>query len=191
MLRAGSWSRAALAVLLAAAAAVLGACGDDGDQGRPLSAARASELRSTLSQIEQSVAGGDCNSAATQAQTLEQEASDLPRGIDSHLRRALRSSSQRLSTLVERECGATGSTGPTGPTEPSGPTGTTGEQGDEGDQGENGKQKEKKPKKDNGKRKGQQHEPPADETTPPDTGGAGGGGDSGGDSGADGGGFVP
>jgi hypothetical protein len=184
MLRAGRWCRAALAVLLAVAAALLGACGDEG-QGRPISAGRASELRSTLSQIQQSVTDGDCAAATAQAQTLEQQAGDLPRGVDSDLRRALRGSSRRLTTLVEQKCGATGSSGPTGPAEPAqSTTGATGATGGEGKK--NGKQKEKKPKKDKGKSEGQQPvEPPPGETTPPDTGGAGG------NSGGDGGGFVP
>ena len=53
MLRAGRLTSRALAALLVAAAVMLGACGND-DQGRRLSATRASELRSTLAQVEQS-----------------------------------------------------------------------------------------------------------------------------------------
>lgn len=157
---------------------MLGACGGDDGKGRPLSASRASELRSTLAQIEQSVAAGDCDGASAQVQTLEQEADDLPAGVNSDLRSSLRSSAQRLGTLIEQDCGATGATGPT---EPAGTTtgttadgqGTTG-----GDDEPPGQQKEKKPKKDNGKGKGQQEEtppvePPSDAQPSPETGGSG------------------
>ena len=149
---------------------MLGACGND-DQGRRLSATRASELRSTLAQVEQSVASGDCNDAAAQAQTLEQEAADLPKGVNSDLRRALRSSAQRLQTLIEQDCGATGATGPTTPvgTTTGTTTGTTAD--GQSDNGKDNKQKEKKPKKDKGKPDEVPVEPPADEQPSPDNGG--------------------
>jgi hypothetical protein len=179
MLRAGRWTSPALAVLLGAAAVMLGACGNDGE-GRPLSASRASELRSTLGQIEQSVAAGNCDDAAAQAQTLEQEAADLPRGVNSDLRRALRSSAQRLGTLVEQDCGATGATGPTTPAGTT--TGTTADgQTDNGK--DNKPQKERKPKKGKGKGKGEGAppvEPPPDEQSSPETGDPGDSGGSGG-----------
>ncbi len=159
---------------------MLGACGND-DQGRRLSATRASELRSTLAQVEQSVASGDCNDAAAKAQTLEQEAADLPKGVNSDLRRALRSSAQRLQTLIKQDCGATGATGPT---TPAGTTtgATTDGQSDNGkDNKQKRKQEQKKPKK--GKGKPDQIppvEPPADEQPSPDTGATGDSGGSGG-----------
>lgn len=176
MLRAGRWTWRALVVLLVAAAAMLGACGND-DQGRRLSATRASELRSTLAQVEQSVASGDCNDAAAKAQALEQEAADLPKGVNSDLRRALRSSAQRLQTLIEQDCGATGATGPTTPAGT-----TTGATTDgQSDNGKDNKQKEKKPKKDKGEPDEiPPVEPPVDEQPSPDTGAPGDSGGSGG-----------
>jgi hypothetical protein len=184
MLRAGRWTSRALVVVLVAAAAIVGACGND-SQGRRLSATRASELRSTLTQVEQSVASGNCNDAAAQAQTLEQEAADLPKGVNSDLRRALRSSAQRLKTLIEQDCGATGTTGATaatGPTTPSGTTTGTTADGQAGNGKGQGGQKEKKPKKDKGKPdQVPPATPPADQQPSPDSGGSGETGGSGGD----------
>ena len=163
--------------LLALVATAFAGCGDSG--GKRLTSARASELRSTLAQVQQDVATGDCASAASEAQALEQKASSLPSRIDGDLKRSLVDSAARLRELVQSRCSQT--TTETTPTTETGPTGTTGPT-------TTGKQKEQKPKKEkkpgkgngkgNGNGNGEQTTPTPDQTpTNPqgggDTGGAG------------------
>lgn len=109
-----------LVAVLALAALALGACGD-GNGGSKLSSARAERLRSTLDSVEERINAGDCTGAAEQAQTLEQQASDLPRRIDSDLQNALVEGAAHLQELVAGECQAAATTGPSGTTD----TGTT------------------------------------------------------------------
>jgi hypothetical protein len=134
-----------LVALLALAALALGACGD-GDGGSKLSPARAERLRSTIDGVEERVNAGDCSGAAAQAQTLVQQANDLPRRIDSDLQNALVEGAARLGELVASECQAAATTEPSATTD----TGTTTETVPEEQQEETdpGKQKkEKGPKK--------------------------------------------
>jgi hypothetical protein len=142
--------------------AVLGACGDD--SSGELRSRDASSLRSTLSEVEQRVQDSDCTGASQQAAAFRDQVDGLPKRVGSDLRRALRSSADRLESLVADQC----------PAEPAAPTdvpavGTTSEepaQGNEENQTGKGK-KDKKPKKE---------KPKQDETqtqTQPDTGGTG------------------
>jgi hypothetical protein len=130
----------ALAAALGIAAGVLAACGGNGhDNARLLSPAKASQLRVSLDRIQQQLNSGDCTSATDQAQTLGQQASGLPKGVDSDLQDALLVEVTRLQSLITQRCSPASAT--TGPTTP---TATTGPQ-------ENHQEKAKKPKKEKGK----------------------------------------
>jgi hypothetical protein len=140
----------ALALLVLTA---LGGCGN-GDSGndRLLSSSSAAALRSTLSQVQQTVEQGDCNGAEAEVSTLQQQVTSLD-GVRQKLKDALAAGARRLKTLVVQKCRAPlAATGPTGPAQPE--QGTTDEQGNQDEQDGKGKGKEKKPKK---------HEQPQDE----------------------------
>ncbi len=168
----------ALVALLALAALTLASCGD-GNSGGDLSHSRASRLRSTLDSVEQRVNAGDCAGATAQAQTLQQQASDLPRRVDRKLQEALIAGAGRLQQLVASQCQAAEAT--TGAT---GATGTTGtETVPQSDQQQNQKEnKSGKPKKEKGpkKQKGPKDVPPGQQGTEPNQTPNGNGGSDGG-----------
>ena len=144
------WRRSVAPLLVAgllAAACLIAACGDDSGGGRLLSSGQASDLRSTLSKVEQDVADRDCTGAGQEISTLQSQLASISR-LDSSLRRSLRASVRRLETLVSDSCDTTTTAPPeTTPTTPDeGPTGATGTTGSEGDQ--EPPPDEKKPKKD-------------------------------------------
>jgi hypothetical protein len=163
-LRLRFWPFLALAAILAFAAG----CGDS-KHGKLLSASQASELRGTLSQVQQDVAADNCTGAKEQVAALEQQIDGIKR-LDGNLRSALRSSTRRLDTLVSDKCQPATTTTPTetAPTTPD--KGTTGATGTTGQQGKKPK-KEKPPKE-----KPPKKTPPGqDENGPPAQQGGGGG----------------
>jgi hypothetical protein len=144
------WRRSVAPLLVAglvAGACLIVACGSESGGGRLLSAEQASDLRSTLTKVEQDVADRDCTGAAQEVSTLQSQLDSISR-LDRSLRRSLRASVRRLETLVSDACDTTTAapteTTPTTPDE--GPTGTTGTTGSEGD--EEPPPDEEKPKKD-------------------------------------------
>jgi TolA-binding protein len=149
-------------LVLAATALLAAGCGDS-SHGRLLSTNQASDLRATLSEVQQDVAAENCTGAKERVAALEAQIDGIRR-LDRNLRSALRSSTRRLETLVSAKCQPAPTTTTqtqteTTPTTPdegaSGATGATGEQG-------------KKPKK--------EKVPPGQEKKiPPDQKGGGGG----------------
>jgi hypothetical protein len=148
--RAKWWT--ALAVLLLVASA-LAACGDGKEErSKLLSAARASDLRSSLDAVEQMIDNGDCTAATNSALAFEQKVNALPSRLDASLRDALASGAIRLQRLIEDQC------------EPAGPTGPTVQAPEETDESQGNKGKGK------GKGKGKdkkQEETPEEGTTVP------------------------
>jgi hypothetical protein len=129
----------------------MSSCGEDSNTG--LSQQRASNLRSSLDQVEARVNDRDCTGAAEQATTFRQQVDSIPSRVDRGLRDALERSAQRLESLVADQCEPE----PVAPVEElqtQEPT-KTDETG--GDQQGKGK-KDKKPKT------------PKDDPQPPDTG---------------------
>jgi hypothetical protein len=162
-----------LVALVALTATALAACGDGGtNRDELLSPTAASELRSTLAEVQQRVEDGDCTGAGEQAQTLEQQAGSLPVKVEANLRDALVDGASRLQKLVLDRCEAPA----TGPTVPAAPTAPPAE---EGENQNGGKDKKEKPGKAKGheKRTGEEQnggsviEPGGDSGT---TGGQGG-----------------
>lgn len=117
-----------------------------------LSSNRATELRSTLDDVEQMVDNGDCQGAANTALAFGQKVNALSRRLDAGLRDALASGASRLQRLVEDQCEPAGTTGPTLQVP---------EETDQDGQGKKGKGKAK------GKDKNKQEEIPEEETTVP------------------------
>jgi hypothetical protein len=160
-----------------AVAGALAGCGDSSNDAKLLSRSSAADLRATLSQVQQKVAGGDCSGAQDQVSLLEQQIDSLDTSVDSDLRAALVSSATRLQRLVSTACTAdttqSGQTGATGATDTGGTTGAT---GDEGDGEGNGNGKGNGKEKGKGKKKGQKKNEPGVEIVPETgTGGSGGG----------------
>jgi hypothetical protein len=147
------WFRGTILVVLVCA--LLSACGDDSNS-KLLSPSSASELRSTLAQVQQDVQNGDCTGAQERVSALDQQISSLDR-IDTDLRDALVSGTSRLQQLVATKCQAPATTSE-GATEPSGTTDTGGtsapdEQGQDEGHGE-GKKKGQDEGPGKGKKKG-------------------------------------
>jgi outer membrane murein-binding lipoprotein Lpp len=165
-------------IVFALACAVLSGCGDD-SKSKLLSSSSASELRSTLAQVQQDVQNGDCTSAQERVSALDQQISSLDR-IDADLRDALVSGTSRLQQLVAEKC-QTPATTSAGTTEPSGTTDTGGATGPDEETDKPGKSEGKG----KGKKKGQKKnkdEPSVEIVPDTGTGGTGDGGttDSGG-----------
>jgi hypothetical protein len=145
------------AAVLACVALFASACGDDSNAG--LSERRASDLRSTLDEVETRVQDRDCTGAAEQASALRDQVSSLPSRVDRDLRVALERSSARLESLVADQCRP--ETTPSVETPPAEEAPVPEENaGDQKDQGK----KDKKPEK---------QKEPEDEQLPPETGGTG------------------
>jgi hypothetical protein len=87
---------------LALASLVLSSCGQDSNAS--LSGRRASDLRTSLDQIEDRVAKGDCTGASKDAGEFRQKVDSLPSRVDRDLRDALRDSATRLESLVSDQC---------------------------------------------------------------------------------------
>jgi hypothetical protein len=153
-------------LVLAAILLFAAGCGDS-KHGRLLSDNQASELRGTLSQVQQDVAADNCTGAKQQVAALEEQIDGIRR-LDGNLRSALRSSTRRLETLVSDKCEPASTTTPTETTPATPDEGTTGTSGPTGATGEQGKKpkKEKPPKKTT---------PGQDEKGPPGQKGGGGG----------------
>ena len=169
------WCRGTIAFVLACA--LLSACGDS--NSKLLSSSSASELRSTLAQVQQDVQNGDCTSAQERVGALNQQISSLNR-IDADLRDALVSGTSRLQQLVAEKCQAPATTGEA-TTQPSGTTDTGGTTGSDTETDKPGKSEGKG----KGKKKGQKKDkggPSVDIVPDTGTGGTGDGGttDSGG-----------
>jgi TolA-binding protein len=130
-------------LLLAAICLLAASCGDS-KHGKLLSTKQASELRGTLSQVQQDIAASNCTGAEQQVAALQDQIDGIKR-LDRNLRSALRSSTRRLETLVSDKCEATTTT-PTQTTPTTPDEGTTGATGATGDEGKKPK-KEKPPKK--------------------------------------------
>jgi hypothetical protein len=143
-------------LLLLALCLLAAGCGSSTSNGKLLSGREASDLRASLTQVEQDVAAKDCTGATDQINKLEQQIDAINR-LDGGLRSSLRSSVRRLQTLVSDACQTTASS--QSQTNPD--TGTTGATGATGTAGTEGK-KEKKPK---------QEKPPKENGTPPGQGG--------------------
>jgi hypothetical protein len=171
-------ARASLAVVLMALAAALAGCGDSSDDAKLLSRTSASDLRATLTQVQQRVSSGDCSGAQDQVGLLEQQIDSLDSRVDANLRAALVSGASRLQRLVASECAAataeTGATGPTGPTDTGGTTGLDGQQN-----GEHGNGKKKGQKKEKNKNKDKSGDEGGGDQTGTGTGESGGGGTTG------------
>ena len=139
---------AALGGRPSAGACLIAACGDDSGGGRLLSSGQASDLRSTLSKVEQDVADGDCTGAGQEVATLQSAGRlDLAAGPQPAATRcgpACAGSRRWCATQCDTTTTAPAETTPTTPDE--GPTGATGTTGSEGDQ--EPPPDEKKPKKD-------------------------------------------
>jgi hypothetical protein len=141
---------------------LLAACGED--SSNELRSGEAGTLRSTLTEVEQRVESQDCAGAGEQVAAFRSEVDELPQRVDADLRQALRSSADRLESLVANEC--TAEPAPTetpdlGTTSPD-----TGQGNEEDQQGQ--QDKDKKPKKEKPNQDQTQTE-----TQPPDTGGTG------------------
>jgi hypothetical protein len=173
-------TRELLAVALAVVAAVLlAACGNDSSDAKLLSRSSASELRSTLAEVEGRVQAGDCDGAQEWISLLDQQIDSLG-NVDGDLRDALASGAGRLEQLVTEKCEApVTETGTTGATGPAGTTDTGGATGPEEETDKPGKSEGKGKGKKNGQNK---DEPPVETVPDTGTGGAGDGGttDSGG-----------
>ena len=131
------------AAALTLAVGLLSSCGDDSKSG--LSQERASNLRSSLDQVETRVTDRDCTGAAEQAATFRRQVDSLPSRVDRGLRDALEQSATRLETLVTEQCEAE----PAAPVEEppaQEPTVTDENSGDQQDKGK----KDKKPKEQKG-----------------------------------------
>jgi len=126
---------------------VAAGCGSSSSgNGRLLSQSQAGELRASLSKVEQDVAAKNCTSAAQEVSALQDQISTIRR-LDGDLRSSLRSSVQRLQTLVSDSCQASTTTTPTTTTPTTPDTGASGASGATGATGPgNGKGKEKKNK---------------------------------------------
>jgi hypothetical protein len=149
---------------LVAAGLLASGCGDDSGDGRVLSRKQASDLRGTLSQVEQSLAAKNCTGAEQQVAAFREEVDSIHR-LDRDLRSALRASTRRLETLVSGDCETETTTPPETETTPTTPEeGTTGTTGATGEEGQNGK-KPKKPKKEKPTSPEEQEEPPSDDET--------------------------
>ena len=90
------------AAALALAVGFASSCGDDSKSG--LSQQRASNLRSSLDQVETRVKDRDCTGASEQAATFRQQVDSLPSRVDRDLRDALERSATRLESLVADQC---------------------------------------------------------------------------------------
>ena len=130
------------AAALTLAVGVLSSCGDDSKTG--LSQERASNLRSSLDQVETRVADRDCTGAAEQAATFRRQVDSLPSRVDRDLRDALEQSATRLETLVAEQCEAEPAPVEEPPAQE--PTVTDENSGDQQDKGK----KDKKPKEQKG-----------------------------------------
>jgi hypothetical protein len=164
------WFRGTIVFVLTCA--VLSGCGDDSNS-KLLSSSSASELRSTLAQVQQDVQNGDCTGAQERVSALDQQISSLDR-IDADLRDALDSGTSRLQQLVAEKC-QTPATTSAGTTEPSGTGGTSApdeQQDGQGQDGGNGKEKGKGKKK--GHFKKGKDEPSVEVVPETGTGGSGG-----------------
>jgi hypothetical protein len=97
-----------------ALAAALAGCGNGKeDRSKLLSATRATQLRSSLDELERLIDDGDCEGAANSAVAFEQKVSSLPARLNASLRDALTSGAAQLERLVENQCEPAGATGPT------------------------------------------------------------------------------
>jgi hypothetical protein len=152
-------------LVLAALGLLVAGCGSSSPKGKLLSQRQASDLRGTLSGVEQDVAAKNCTGAEQQVAALQQQIDAINR-LDSNLRSALRASARRLETLVNDTCQTTTTT-PTGTTPTTPDTGTTGASGATGPAGK----KEKKPKKEKPPKAG-----PDGQTPPGHQNGGGGAG---------------
>jgi hypothetical protein len=172
------WFRGTIVFALACAVLVAG-CGDDSNS-KLLSSSSASELRSTLAQVQQDVQNGDCTGARERVSALDQQISSLDR-IDSDLRDALDSGTSRLQQLVAEKCQAPATTS-AGTTEPSGTTDTGGTTGSDEETDKHGKSEGKGNGKKKGQKKKNKDEPSVEIVPDTGTGGTGDGGttDSGG-----------
>jgi hypothetical protein len=170
------WFRGTIVFVLACAA--LSGCGDDSNS-KLLSPSSASELRSTLAQVQQDVQNGNCTGAQERVSALDRQISSLDR-IDADLRDALASGASRLQQLVAEKC-QTPATTSAGTTEPSGTTDTGGTTGSDGVTDKPGKSEGKGKGKKNGQKKNK-GAPPVEIVPDTGTGGTGDGGttDSGG-----------
>ena len=121
-----------------ALAAGLVSCGEDSNSG--LSQQRASNLRSSLDQVETRVNDRDCTGAAAQATTFRQQVDSLPSRVDRDLRDALERSATRLESLVADQCEPEST-----PVEPQTQEPTVTDENSGGGQGKG--KKDKKPKK--------------------------------------------
>jgi hypothetical protein len=129
-------------------------CGNSSPKGKLLSQRQASDLRGTLSQVEQDVTAKDCTAASERVAALQQQIDGINR-LDSNLRSSLRGSVRRLETLVTDSCQTTTTT-PTQTTPTTPDTGTTGATGTTGPEG---------------KKKAKKVKPPKEAPTPPGQGG--------------------
>jgi hypothetical protein len=131
------------AAALALAVGFLSSCGDDSNTG--LSQERASNLRSSLDQVETRVNDRDCTGAGEQAATFRRQVDSLPSRVDRDLRDALERSATRLESLVADQCQPEPAAPVEEPQTPE-PTVTDENSGDQQDEGK----KDKKPKKQKG-----------------------------------------
>ena len=97
-----------------ALAAPLAGCGNGNeDHSKLLSANRATQLRSSLDEVERQLDDGDCEGAANTVLAFQQKVNSLPARLNASLRDALTSGAVRLQRQVETQCEPTGPTGPT------------------------------------------------------------------------------
>jgi hypothetical protein len=101
--------RAALPFLLAAvlgvATAPLAACGTGGGDRRDLIPPRSADrLKSALSDVEQAVDYGDCDSAARALARARGRLVNLPSAVDDRLVARLRQGLDNLDKVAQREC---------------------------------------------------------------------------------------
>jgi hypothetical protein len=131
------------AAALALAVGFVSSCGDDSNTG--LSQQRASNLRSSLDQVETRVVDGDCTGAGEQVTTFRQQVDSLPSRVDRDLRDALERSATRLESLVADQCEPQ-SAAPAEEPQAQEPTVTDENSGNQKDKGK----QDKKPKKQKG-----------------------------------------
>jgi ribosomal protein S20 len=169
-----STRRRTLLALAVLATSGLAACGNSDD--KLLSASSASELRSTLRHVEQTVADGNCETAQQEVAKLREKVDSLRR-VEADLKNSLSEGTTRLETLVLDQC-QSAVTGPTGPVTPTLPPEET------QDEGKGKKEKKKNKDKNNGEGNGNGQGQNEDGSSGDESGGAGAG--TGGTTGSDG-----
>jgi hypothetical protein len=91
-----------LAALLGVGAALLAACGSNGEARIP--AASASDLKREINDVLQAVEDGRCGDVSGQLRQVDEGIDDLPPAVDNQLRTNLRDGANKLLGVARGEC---------------------------------------------------------------------------------------